>query len=152
VRFDWQHLQYLFGRKSQMLLAEEVQIELKGNDTVEERESKHKKHKKEKKHKEDKNKKHKRDKERKHDRDDSAKNFVARNGMEAVTNAFCLTGDHAAHSTAPRADSEPESGEIPIDAAQDENEGAPASVTGTSAEDVILLENMKIDETQGPKR
>lgn len=88
----------------------EISTERKRDDGVIEKE-KSKKHKKDKKHKDEKSKKHRRDKDRKSTRDEVPVDFVAGGVPEDQKNGTNVNG----HRRGSSADSEPESGEIPVD-------------------------------------
>lgn len=116
---------------------------------------KHKKHKKEKKHKEEKNKKHRREKERKNSKDGSARDSAGRRETEERRNGFFSNGGTAANTTssrATRADSEPESGEIPVENSKAENEIVTAHAPDLSAEDVVPTATLQNPELEEPSR
>lgn len=90
-----------------------------------------KKHKKDKKHKDEKSKKHRRDKERKSSRDEVPADFVAGGVPEEQKNGVNVNG---------RADSEPESGEIPVEHPSTVNEITKAPSLGVPAGTTAVLE------------
>jgi hypothetical protein len=137
------------------LQAIEVLAESTRDAGIMEQEHKHKKHKKDKKHKDEKSKKHRRDKERKHTKDGLLRGSAGGDGRETHGNGLVANGVAAANvesCRATKADSEPESGEIPVENSHAENKLVTAPAQDPFAEDCLPPATVHPKEVEGPKR